>query len=767
MGELRFVVSVTADSKDGPWTVVIHGPGAAGDRPPRVMRNLPDGEGGYFPLPPSEEMPALEEQHPACKAYCLGLDAAGLKAGRQRIVNRSLDPKQGTSPFGGYLFRTLIGSEAWEWIKATAREEQARCIELALTWDRGQANLNRLNWEMMHDGQAFLVAGLPGLAVAITRRVAATKGERWTPRTFGFPPKVLFVVGTTLSDKTIRPAAEFLGLVRELRDSGQRIRTRILERAQPREIERVVRDFCPDLVHFICHGDWKPGTNEGFLELTPEPGSTECRYYAGQLYAAMTAEAGPPPIVVLSACKSGSTDVIPSTLQGAHDLAPLATELVWQGVPVVLGMAGRVSDTACRLFTRRFADALVRGESLVMATAEARRATVAQGKSAEQSVDWAFPALFMAEEVDPGYSLVQPDEVQLRTTEETWITNFDLDLVPVFCGRNEFFREYYGFFGSTAKRVLAIVGTGDAGVGKTRLLQELAKQMLRDGHVPIMLTSDNSDWEAPTTVPKLGRKLLSVIGNVRGHLELDTVTDGQLALLVYPARARPGRMLKPHIEQLLGEDGEVTAPALRLALQDELFELIKEARRKWVPIRQAQGRAVVLLDSVEQYEGLIDKLLRGQLLDGWGLGSSDEPIPVVLAFAMTQPTNTKVMSSLEQAGHKGWLNRLPLSPFDPDKDEDLLAYSWIVLNPFTNGYPELYSNVRHVLSDEAHPDVVRMARGVMKRTFAGLPRNLANPLTLYGFTEDARDGGFVVPLESDADDTKALAAARIDAEMLQ
>ncbi len=755
---LRFLVSV-----DQQWQVTVTCPALELTGPSRVMRRLPDAEGGIFPLAPAAELAGPEEARPGCcLLYCCTEDAAVLTEGRRRIIDRNLDPGIGTSKFGGYLFHALIGAAAWQWVRDTASAHRARCFELALSWANGDANLNRLNWEMMHDGKRFLAAGLPGVTVAITRLVAGTKGDRWEPRQVEFPPRVLFVVGTTLNDPTIRPAAEFLGLLRELRDSGRRIRARVLEKTRSDELERVIRIFRPDVVHFICHGDWDRVSGRGYLELTPDDPNGDRARYADQLYAAMTIDGLPPPLVVLSACRTGSAEApAPAVLEGAHELAPLATELVSLGVPLVLGMAGRVSDTACRLFTRQFGDALVRGESLVAATAEARRATVSQGRSADESVDWAFPALFAAEQVDPGFAPVPAGAADSPTPEENWIQDYGLGRDPVFCGRNDFFKAYYGFFSPSPRRVLAIFADGP-GVGRTRLLLELATQMLRDGHIPIILASDEPDWQPPQSLQAFGDTLGRAIRHARRILALGSAPESQLALLPGDRSARsPGQpSLRRDIEAELGPDGELTAVALRLAMQADLRRLVKDARKRHESVRRAEGRAVILLDLVEQYGNLMPEVLY-KMLDGSGFGISEEPVPAVLALALGQPATTIVKDTLEWAHSRSWVTPLTLKPFDFDADEDLLAYSWILLNP----PPSVFTD-RHVLNDRASIDVVEMARGYMWDTFGGLPRRLANPTDLYRFTMSSRKGKFVLPLTSDEDDLKTLAQVRIDPEGL-
>jgi len=63
-----------------------------------------------------------------------------------------------------------------------------------------------------------------------------------------------------------------------------------------------------------------------------------------------------------------------------------------------------------------------------------------------------------------------------------------------------------------------------SGYGKTRLLQELTIQALRDGHVPCLLSAEDMSWVPPSSVAQLGQRMSEAIFNVRlifklvGHL---------------------------------------------------------------------------------------------------------------------------------------------------------------------------------------------------------------------------------------------------------
>ena len=637
---LRFLVSV-----DQHWRVTIGCPALALTGPSRVMRRLPDDRGGSFPLAPLAELPGPEADRPACcDLYCCSEDAAVLAEGRQRIIDRNLAPGIGTSNFGGYLFHALIGAAAWQWVREVARANNARCMELALSWANVDANLNRLNWEMMHDGHGFLAAGLPGMTVAITRLVAGTVGDRWEPRQCEFPPRILFVVGTTLNDPNIRPAAEFLGLMGGLRNSGRRIRARVLENTRTEDLVRVIPVFRPYVVHFICHGDWDRVTGRGYLELAPDDANGDRSRYADQLYAAMTVDALPPPLVILSVCRTGSAVAPPpGVLEGAHDLAPLATELVSLGIPLVLGTAGRVSDTTCQLFTRQFGDALVEGESLVAATAEARRATVSRAGPPTRAWTGPFPPCSRPgrstrdSRGPPGAPLSHPGgelDPGLRPG-----TRFGV-LRP-----ERILRGLLRLLRSAPRRVLAIVADEQPGVGRTRLLLELAAQMLQDGNIPVILASDEPDWKPPQSLQAFG----VVLGppSARSAAPWPSArrrrASWRCSSLTVPRRA--GQLsLRGDIAEELGPDGELTAVALRLAMQADLRTHVKDARKQHESVRRAEGRAIVLLDLMEQYGELLPEVMY-RMLDGAGFGTSDEPVPAVLALAMGQPANAMIKTA--------------------------------------------------------------------------------------------------------------------------
>jgi hypothetical protein len=162
------------------------------------------------------------------------------------------------------------------------------------------------------------------------------------------------------------------------------------------------------------------------------------------------------------------------------------------GTPVAIGMTGRVADRACRLFTRRFFEALLNGEELHDATALARREGMLHGSDPERSVDWAMPALFMAEGATVKADAGAVQKMKERANRARFFRKITSPLVV--CGRAECIIAFNAIVGKSfdlnVPRTLALrvpekyEGKYTPRYGKTRLLEELAGLAALSGHAP-------------------------------------------------------------------------------------------------------------------------------------------------------------------------------------------------------------------------------------------------------------------------------------------
>lgn len=736
---MRFLINV-----DAAWNITITSPSRTdGWSLTRTMRKVPNCRGGYFPAPP--ETP-LTEPHLLDCPLCAAKDVAMIDDVYRSICDRRPED-DGVDQYGHYLFETLLGEGIWKEIKQVAEKAHEQTIELALSLsaqERDLRDLWGLHWEMMRSRENFLAAGYEKATVAITRIAADAKRK---PRQISLPPRVLFIVGTTLSDPVVKPGAEYLGMLRLLKCGGYSIHSRVVEKATRLDVQVAVKSFKPDVVHFICHGNIDSEGNP-YLELVAED-KDERPPTGGQLVELLRSVDGEyPPIVVLSACYSASPGEA-SYLHGPHFTAPLAAQLVQGGVPIVVGMAGQVSNFACRLFTRRFGAALVEGEPLVTATALARRATF----SGRKGVDWAFPALYLAEDVEPEYVPIQKD--QANPAEQVWkrITAYNVEREPVFCGREEFFREYYNFFSEKSQvHVLAIEAPqNSSGYGKTRLLQELTIQALRDGHVPCLRSAEKTDWTPPNSIADLGRRLSGVIFNVYEIFKLSYPQNSQLDLIwQYPSLDEQSKSdLDPSIQTLIRRKGESpTSPrVVSIALQKDLVRLARDVREKDLLIQQPHRRVIVLLDAVELYHQVIAELCDTDLgpyaLGPNGLGSDEEIVPVVLAYSKPA-TPTKLQELLEK--NPSWLRRRTLEAFKQN-GEDTLAYGSMLLYPFKPAGIVDDAMVPLVVNEEANKDKLDGFWTTARRMLKGIPGIIAN-----GGLYDAAGAGKDLQCLIEADD---------------
>jgi hypothetical protein len=761
---MRFLIQAERDREPQGWEVTITrppgSPAAAAfvSPPPRHMGVLDAGLAGQFPAPAGCEGP----HHELCRA-----DVETLSGAYEEIaVRREPASAEAVAQFGRYLFDALLGETAWAAIRAAAAAERTTLIELALAWDPAETPLHRMNWELLHDGQRFLVEGSGRTDVTITRVVLGAGAHG---RTLDRPPRLLFAIGTSPDDPEVLPGVETIGLLANLEAGGLAVRARILDPASPDRLAQAVAEFRPDAVHLICHGELAA---EGAVLALPSderdrPGleRRDALQVLQLLRAPARAADGPgappaggelPQLVVLSACHTGPT----LRLFAGHESAPLAARLVQGGVPVVLGMAGQVSDLTSRLFARGFGRALLGGASLVEASAEARRLGLARSDRSAPAVDWAFPAVFMSAAVDPDWRPVGPELGEEAHLVNGWISRYQVDMKPVFCGRTGFLDAFWDMLqpdGRRGPRVLAVCAAGATraadGIGRTRLLQELTRQALLAGHVPLLI--GDKPKTSPRTLPDFSKALAGALTLVRSWLGLASDPYAQLNLLLRHAPGEPpDERLDPTIRTLLDIHGDAVPETVQLAASTDLGRLAAAARAAHPHVARANGRAVLLIDDVDASSVDLLYALHERLLGDHGLGTQEEPVPVVLALTFGGEDNL-LRDIAEGRSNRPW-RVMPLRPFRAD-GEDLLAYEQVMLHPFNPGAHEDVSNRPWVFNRSLDRAVWNDYVSAARSELGGWPSVFIDG-TLYRFLRVARIG--ISPFVKDADDRALLEAFR-------
>lgn len=411
------------------------------------------------------------------------------------------------------------------------------------------------------------------------------------------------------------------------------------------------------------------------------------------------------------------------------------------GVSVVIGMAGRVSDLACRLFTRRFGDALVRGTALTLASAQGRQFAFAHGLPPHMSVDWALPTLFMSGKVDADYAPT-PRLADLPTSEiDNWVKNYDLERKedPIFCGRDDLFEAYHQLF--SGKPVLMVRGEMD--MGKSRLVREFTAKAVQDGHIPIVISADKKTEETARTVEQLLKALSKAIDNAMKHFEInwvdfDALLDLYINKLAMLQKKLDGLQDEPdkqldllrvpiewdsEIRSELVREEAITAKAIFRALEVDLTELIKQAYAQKETIEKVNGRPLVLLDDVHEYHPDFLKGLAEAIGQGGVGADTDNPIPLFMAYSPGGLAGDMLKAVEEK--DRTWINNLELVCFPKEHDEDIMAYSRVLLHPFDQKLPGV-TDKAYVIDDTADREGIEKWKERMRFGVDGIPGELGS-----------------------------------------
>lgn len=699
-----------------------------------------------FPLPPADEADALGAAV-AARELCLQADGGNGLLDALGSLRSQQSGERGVARFGNYLWRTLFGPPLWQAIRAAAGAAE---LELALEIADDDQPLHALPWEAMHDGVQFL-AQLPRLA--LTRRVA---GATQTLAAFGTPPRVLFVLGTEPGEDVIRPGAEYLGLLRTLRDEGlgMGLRSHLLCNASTETLEAAVRRFVPDVVHFICHGEVVEG--EGKLELADHR-NPAARVWVGATELLALLSAGStlplPPVVVLNACSSAAVSLVDAG-------TPLAVRLVRGGVAVVAGMSGPVADQACRLFSRGFYLSLLRGGAFAQAAADGRRAALRHGGvDPDASADWALPLLFLAEAAGDLGAGAGPSPEQLD--RESLAAAFGPPDDPVFCDRFALLQRFdllladeddqrrsaqravdLQFLAVSAEQPDRVIGS-EPQLGRTWLLKEFAAHAAREGHLPCLVLNEvlqGSEGKPKTLADLLLRLLDDAAMETAKRLNVDWDCTQLRCLLDHPGAAQ----LPPEADAELRKlyKGEAHAPRLlATALRLDLLRLLAatQAARTGAGARM---RVVLLIDDLHQLgkdvvEGLLQHLLGGS----WGLRGAKADVRVVFTWS-TRPLpgqELSVKAISDWLGQCKWAEPVSLERFRAG-GEELLAYKQYLLHwrdngtprPLTLGLPDDNQFVQWFFRQmsrevQGYPSELRLKGPVVVRTAQDLPVTVLRP----------------------------------------
>ncbi len=578
-------------------------------------------------------------------------------------VIRLKTPREGdVAKFGTYLFEVLLGP-IWADVGNLPPADALSAVELS----SADPDFHRLPWEMARSPKGFLAAA----SVAFVRVVPSAEAAR----TLTVAPRVLFAIGSDLQDKRVKPGAEYLGLLRRLEATGLNLETQLLVRATRKSIEEAVKTMKPSIVVFIGHGSIN-AQGAGQLELVPDDRGQRADLLTGtQLRALLN---GIPQVVVMNACETGAS---------SRSSVPLAWEMTDISTPVAIGMTGRVADRACRLFTRRFFEALLSGEDLQTATALARREGMTHGSDPERSVDWAMPALFMADGVTVTADTAAVGLMKDRANRARSFRKITSPLVV--CGRAECITAFSAVIGNHSElnvpRTLALrvpekyIGRYLPRYGKTRVLEELAGCAALAGHVPCFVRRPGG------SLLEISHAILVSIFESRKTFGLPRVESQLLNLRKY-LESGGGNLSAPVLQELELSPAhtiEEAAPQVLLtAMQADLAALYADTAALAGAI--AEPRVIVFIDDLHV------STAAGEMIEKWisnhGLGGPAVAGSPIIPLVFTYSAVDKELYAQNAAAIRNLTEQRPatVQSLDlrglPPPDDDELPYLQFLLS---------------------------------------------------------------------------------------
>jgi len=223
-----------------------------------------------------------------------------------------------------------------------------------------------------------------------------------------FPLRILVMVSSPKDYPCLdvnREKANMEQALASLIESGK-IQLEFLDNASLIALERKLRKQDCHIFHYIGHGGFDEQKQEGLLVLEDESGRS---WHAGADRMA----------TVLRDCRSLRLAVF-NTCEGARNslkdpFAGLATTIVRQGIPAVVGMQFEISDKAAITFSHEFYDAIADGLPVDGALASARKAIYLT----PNDVEWGTPVLYMRSPDGALFDINPADQPAMPQTKPT------------------------------------------------------------------------------------------------------------------------------------------------------------------------------------------------------------------------------------------------------------------------------------------------------------------------------------------------------------
>lgn len=265
---------------------------------------------------------------------------------------------------GTYLYRVLFRGKIQEKLDAALRRGDLDLLRVQLELEHNM-ELAKWPWEYLYRQWDGATGGGEFLAritqLVLNRRLLVDKSIQAQ-----LPVKILFVVSRP-EDLGVVLCAPVLNEIRKLQEQNVvKLRGLIEDKVTRQAFRKAVRDFQPNIIHFIGHGRLTSGGGEVAFVNDDEEGHAD--WVQAEVFADWVARSKHLKLVFLQACESA--------ISGPYGLS-LAMRLAHRNIPAVVAMQDKVDNTVASTFASSFYEALAQGLSVDQAVKEGRDAVAA------------------------------------------------------------------------------------------------------------------------------------------------------------------------------------------------------------------------------------------------------------------------------------------------------------------------------------------------------------------------------------------------------
>lgn len=292
----------------------------------------------------------------------------------------TVDPAFDPQAFGTRLFDAVFSGALGQMLIRSLDAARAGGQGLRIRLRLGDApELADLPWEFLYARDLARFLALSD-ETPVLRYLELAQDER--PLAVTPPLRIVAVVSDPSDVEKLDVEQEWVRLQAALagRQAQGLIELTRLDRPTPAGLQRALRRGEVHILHFIGHGFYDMGQDEGGLVFEEETGRSR-RVSAEQL-GTLLHDQPALRLVFLNACEGARG--------GNTPFAGVAQKLVQQRIPAVLAMQFTVSDAAAIALAYEFYCALADGVALDEAVGEARKAIYVAGERFE----WGTPVLF-------------------------------------------------------------------------------------------------------------------------------------------------------------------------------------------------------------------------------------------------------------------------------------------------------------------------------------------------------------------------------------